>query len=167
MNPEEFRKKLQCYVVVNETTPGDHDAEITQARCFSGGNEILDWHPGPCDDCGQIVTKPIRRQLTRLKVSGWRERCMNCNRLRDPVTGVFDVEFGKITTNHQRQLASQRYHLKRQSGSTVSCPNVSKCDSAASVTEHESLEPCLLVQTDSVQLDQFYVPELDTAVHKD
>ena len=166
MEPNEYKRKLEQYVVVNDQLPGD-DSGVRFAKGYAGGNEILDWHPGPCDDCGQVVDKPIRRTITRLKVSGWRERCMNCNRLRDPETGVFDVEFGKITTHHQRQLATQRYHLKRQSGSTVSCPNVSKCDSAASVTEHESLEPCPSTPLDSALLDQSCGPGPDTAVHKD
>lgn len=140
MEPNEYKRKLEQYVVVNHQLPGD-DSDVRFAKGYAGGNEILTWHPGPCDDCDEIVDKPVRRQLTKLKVSGWRERCMNCNRLRNLDTGLFDVEFGKITKDHQRQLATQRYHIKKQLGSTVSCPNDPIGPSASESACDEPHEP--------------------------
>jgi hypothetical protein len=140
MEPNEYKRKLEQYVVINDQPPGDN-SEVKQTKAFAGGNEILSWHPGQCNDCGRETTKPIRRQINRLKVSGWRERCMNCNHVRNPETGVFDLPFGEITSEHMRQIATLRYQLRKRSSSTVSCPNESSCDSAASAAEHGSPEP--------------------------
>ena len=140
MEPNEYRRKLEQYVKINDQLPGD-DAAVRFAKGYAGGNEILAWHPGECKDCGEITQQPVRRVINRLKVSGWRERCMNCNKLRNPETGAFDMTFGEITSEHTRQIATLRYQLRKRSSSTESCPNESKCDSADASTDHESPAP--------------------------
>lgn len=54
--------------------------------------------PTICEDCG-LICDHGRRVESRVYFTGsrhWRERCLTCNRFRNPESGCFDVMNGKV-----------------------------------------------------------------------
>lgn len=50
--------------------------------------------PAPCEDCGRIVTDRriwIKRYFAPF--DHWREICKGCDKIKNPTTGQFEVDF--------------------------------------------------------------------------
>jgi len=46
----------------------------------------------PCEDCGQeCKDRRVNKSLYSFPIKHWRSHCSGCNRVKNPVTGVFDI----------------------------------------------------------------------------
>lgn len=71
----------------------------------------------PCEACGQAL-ESVRRVLLQRRPDhgGWTERCGNCRRYRNPITGEFSVgQTEAIALLRQKHNRPQRGHNGKQS----------------------------------------------------
>ena len=54
-----------------------------------------------CNDCGRSCSQACQKEKKLYETAGkrhWRERCLTCERARNPYTGQFDLTFSEAST---------------------------------------------------------------------
>lgn len=54
--------------------------------------------PKPCEDCGFVIEeRMLTLAATQTPIPHWKEKCLACNKWRNPDTGKFEFTYNQLT----------------------------------------------------------------------
>lgn len=123
-----IRKKKPKKVQVQKPVDSDQDIEdLEEQEEFVHSDEPNDTYPPKildlkcqgtvCDDCGRYCENGRKKEKKLYELNNkrhWREKCITCNKARNPYTGYFDLSTGQsgIVWNGYIHNRKQRVETK-------------------------------------------------------